>query len=69
MTSRLAGKVAVITALDLVLGTTVEHQALGFPQILGRTLAYQAKRLLGRAPALQPLAIRIVEGRDAHRPG
>lgn len=69
MTSRLAGKVAVITALDLVLGTTVEHQALGFPQILGRTLAYQAKRLLGRAPALQPLAIRIVEGRRSRQHG
>ena len=54
MTSRLAGKVAVITALDLVLGTTVEHQA---------------KRLLGRAPALQPLAIRIVEGRRSHQHG
>ena len=60
---------AALPALDLVLGTTVEHQALGFPQILGRTLAYQAKRLLGRAPGLQPLAIRIVEGRDAHRHG
>lgn len=60
---------AALPALDLVLGTTVEHQALGVRQILGRTLAYQAKRLLGRAPALQPLAIRIVEGRDAHGHG
>ena len=54
---------AALPALDLVLGTTVEHQSLGLPQVLGRTLAYQARRLLGRAPELQPLAIRIVEGR------
>ena len=56
---------AALPALDLVLGTKVEHQSLGLPQVLGRTLAYQARRLLGRAPELQPLAIRIVERRRA----
>jgi NAD(P)-dependent dehydrogenase (short-subunit alcohol dehydrogenase family) len=60
---------AALPALDLVLGETKEHQSLGFRQILGRTLAYQAKRLLGRAPQLQPLAIRIVEGRRARQHG
>jgi NAD(P)-dependent dehydrogenase (short-subunit alcohol dehydrogenase family) len=60
---------AALPALDLVLGTTTEHQSLGFPQILSRTLVYQAKRLLGRAPELQPLAIRIVEGRRARQHG
>ncbi len=58
---------AALPALDLVLGTKVEHQALGFPQVLGRTLAYQARRLLGRAPELQPLAIRLVEARRARQ--
>ena len=60
---------AALPALSLVLSTKVEHQALGFPQILGRTLAYQARRLLGRAPELQPLVIRIVEGRHTRQHG
>jgi short-subunit dehydrogenase len=59
---------AALPALDLVLGTKVEHQSLGFPQILGRTLGYQAKRLLKRAPALQPMTVRTVAPQSHDRP-
>ncbi len=54
MSSLLAGKVAVIT---------------GGSRGLGYAIAYQAKRLLGRVPELQPLATRIVEARRTRQHG
>ncbi len=52
-------------AVELVCGTTTEHQALGVGRVMTRTAAYGLARLLGRAPALPPMNVTTVEPRSA----